>query len=123
LTVRTALRPLTRARHSHSASFLTETLTAVKYHLSEDARCLKTVVVDGKPVLSHVAITPDQTTVVVSDGRALLFYSLPDGTALEQVPDAHHGASITSLSWSPDSALLASSGEDGVVHLWQTPRR
>ena len=81
------------------------------------------MVVDGKPVLTQVALAPDQTVVVVSDGRALLFYSLSDGSVLETVPEAHHGAAITSLSWSPDSALLASSGEDGVVHLWQTPRR
>ncbi len=32
---------------------------------------------------------------------------------------AHQGKEITSLAWSHDGELLASSGEDGMIRIWQ----
>lgn len=76
---------------------------------------------DSAPT-ANLLFTPDGKTLIGTDalfegvGRIVFM----DGTSLQhsyEIPDAHDGA-ITQLALSPDGTLLASSGMDGFVRVW-----
>lgn len=44
-------------------------------------------------------------------------WSALDGSLLSSY-SGHQGQRVDQLTWSPDSSLIASSGNDGLVHIW-----
>lgn len=61
------------------------------------------------------------THLLVASGDAqgeLSVSSLLSQHTCWRVPHAHQNA-ITALAWSPDGLLLASGGQDGLVHVWK----
>lgn len=53
-----------------------------------------------------------------SQGGVLSVSRIFQAQLLWRLP-AHEGKEITSLAWSRDGELLASSGEDGMIRIWQ----
>ena len=72
-------------------------LSAVRYHLDEDPKCLKVLSIplrDSKGAVLHldrVAISPDNKLLAVTHGSTLQWLSLDSGDALETVENAHDG--------------------------------
>ncbi|MEW4529371.1 protein kinase [Maioricimonas sp. JC845] len=76
------------------------------------------VVETGQGEVNHVTFAPDGSHCVTAgdDGR-LCFWSLPDGAFLKDI-DAHPGRIAYQSAYSPDGQILASCGQDPIVHLW-----
>lgn len=65
----------------------------------------------ARPTLRYLARGDRTGTLSVSQ--------IEDGLPLWRDEHAHRGA-ITHLAWSPDGLFLASGGQDGAVHIWQS---
>jgi WD40 repeat protein len=69
-----------------------------------------------------VAISPDNRVIACgSDDGGVRFLEQETGTLF--LTRYEHKARIRSIAFHPDSNLVASSGEDGVINLWDIPSR
>jgi len=74
-----------------------------------------TAAVEDFPVA--MAWAPDGRSLVVGGGEGRLCLVGIDGT-VQQLGE--HAPGVLELAWQPKGAMLASSGQDGAVRLWQT---
>ncbi len=85
-----------------------------------DARTLKVVgklTASGDPSgLSFLAWSPDGTQIAAYSGRLISIWSASTFGLLTHL--GGHANFVNAASWSPDGMLLASSGLDGMIYIW-----
>jgi len=70
--------------------------------------------IDDFPVA--LAWAPDGNSLVVGGGEGRLYRLSPQDGAITELGE--HAPGVLELAWKPGAALLASSGQDGSVRLW-----
>ena len=65
-----------------------------------------------------LALSPDSRRLVSSGGHALTIWNIDDGYPVKVVELEGHTDQVTSCTWSPDDALIASASWDSTVRIW-----
>src|SRR5262249_7704492 len=71
----------------------------------------------GRMQTRALAFSPDGPWLAPVRSHDILVYEADTGRPQRTLPG--HKNAISSLAWSPDSRLLASSSEDGTIRVWE----
>ena len=98
-------------------------VTLVSGHVAlRDARTLAALWTFDDPAIRHVAVSPDERTLLLGgEDGTLTFVDLPAGT-VHRVPGRESRA-VVQLAFSPDGHTAASAGADNQILLWDVARR
>ncbi|CAE6144742.1 unnamed protein product [Arabidopsis arenosa] len=108
----------------------------VRYHLDEDPKTLKVFPIPlcdsgGNPLhYDRLSLCPEGKILAASHGSTLQWLCAETGNVLDTVEKAHEG-DITCISWAPKAItvgerhamVLATSGDDKKVKLWEAPKK
>jgi transducin beta-like protein 2 len=75
------------------------------------------VLADRRDAFTMLRVSPNERHVIAVRGRNMAIFSLDDGTLASRIDNAHQYP-IASLSFAPDSSLLATVGGENFVRLW-----
>eukprot|EP00124_Ichthyophonus_hoferi_P003076 Ihof_evm1s245 gene=Ihof_evmTU1s245 len=97
----------------------------IRYEAGQEADCITTgtypAISDHLPSFihqhTHIAISPDSTTVVVAVGTDLYFYAAKSGLLDMAITNAHPER-ITSVEFDPTSEDVLTTSKDKVVKVW-----
>lgn len=90
----------------------------VDYKRDEDAKCELTQSEPNGKVIEFVRISPNNKRLLTISGTTITLWNLQTGDIIDTITNAH-SRTITSITWSRNSDLFASSSEDGKVHIWK----
>jgi len=90
----------------------------VNLQIGEDPRCLFTFTKEGVKAYHRIEISPNSKVIAITSGTTLIIFDVNTLKVITEIEDAQEG-NINALSWSSDSALLATSGVDGLIRIWK----